>query len=523
MSGFAESIGLDAKSWIARSVDILHAALVRFDGTETPEHEDAVLKAAAKAARLPRWPTYTELSGAYQRKLREMQADGSEDLPGPWHKANEDLRALVRHLVSHDDKIPEEHHEVADECTFGAVPPGVPSEGPGCRLEGMAAIIYTLHSVRNPVTKEERTEYIPSSESPGFVLWMWITALETGYRGPFPWSKFIRWWHKEAPTDIDEANERPDPTMPAPLIMVDRKSRLARLYSPPGHLVTRDDGQAYFPGFAPGEKWGSKLPCLPLALYDLGKHNVERRGRGAPLALRLFVEAVLNVPMCYWSEPNGVRLPAMRLRHMLPWLYGDGAKEYRPSRHWPRLHAAFRALESDAARIPWEDPKTGYGGARRVVTPVDIPREGRLDDWVRFGVHMPPGSNKGPLIDRDALRVAGLNSAPAYRMALALSFMWHDTGRLRVPVDRRKRQWAQTRKERRYSPVSEDELIWMAYPVERNLTAGARRKQLQRAREALEFLTDIGFAKASEFGGIMPGSSWAGWGNREIVVRANLG
>ena len=525
MSGFAKSIGLDAHSRIARSVNILHAAAFPSDGEGTPEHEDAVLKAVAEAAGLSRWPTYTELAGAYQRKLRGMQSEASETVPELWRKANEDLRALIRHLISRDKEIPEEHQQVANDSMFGAVLPGRSSEGTGKCLQGLAAIMAAPHTVCSSVTKDERTECIPSAESPGFVLWLWTITLEAGYRGPYPWSKLVQWWHMEAPVDIDETNDRPDPMLPAPLVMVDKKSRLARLYSSPGRLVLRDDGQAYLPGFAPGEEWGSRLPCLPLALYDLGQHNVERRGRGAPLALRLFVEAVLNVPMYYWSESNGVRLPAKRLRHMLPWLYGDGAKRYRPASHWSRLHAAFRALESDEARIPFEDPKTGYGGALRVVTPVVIPREGRLDDWVRFSVHMPPGSDKGPLIDRDALRLAGLNSAPAYRMALALSFMWHDRGRLRVPIDKRKRQWAQTRQERRYPRVDDEELIWMAYPVGHDvgITAGALRQRLYLARKALRFLETIGFAKTTSGGGIMPGPKWAGWGDREITVPTNRG
>lgn len=216
-------------------------------------------------------------------------------------------------------------------------------------------------------------------------------------------------------------------------------------------------------------------------------------------------------------------LPAMRLRNMLPWLYGEGAKRYRLSRHWPRLHAAFRALENDEARIPWVDPNTGCGSARRVVTPVDIPRKGRLDDWVRFSVHLPPGSEKGPLVDRPALRKAGVISAPAYRMALSLSFLWHDPGHLRVPYGRGKRLWGQTRQEERYPPIRDEDLVWMAYPAGHNIdiTAGTRRKRLYAARRALKFLEAIGFAKRTPGGGIMPGDSWSGWGNREIVVTSN--
>ena len=78
MSSFAESIGLDAHSRIARSVDILHAAVAPSDGAGTPEHEDTVLKAAAEAVGLSRWPTYRELACAYQLKLREIQAEGQQ-------------------------------------------------------------------------------------------------------------------------------------------------------------------------------------------------------------------------------------------------------------------------------------------------------------------------------------------------------------------------------------------------------------------------------------------------------------
>ena len=41
---------------------------------------------------------------------------------------------------------------------------------------------------------------------------------------------------------------------------------------------------------------------------------------------------------------------------------------------------------SPSARITlsWEDPKTGRGAARLIVVPVDIPRSGRRNDWIRF-------------------------------------------------------------------------------------------------------------------------------------------
>ena len=63
----------------------------------------------------------------------------------------------------------------------------------------------------------------------------------------------------------------------------------------------------------------------------------------------------------------------------------------------PRLEAAVNALDSPAARIPWEDPVTRRGGLRRVVSVTDIPRgPGKLDDVLTLTVHLPPGTGAGP-------------------------------------------------------------------------------------------------------------------------------
>lgn len=456
--------------------------------------------------------TYAELSRAcaHARTQRE---------PAPaWTAAQAQADEALRKLSAW--AMPEGEDYRTEQCRFGLAT----TETTGEKVQNATEELTVFMPLRMPVqtTGRQSSQWHVVVLDPDSTLQYWLHAVDHGYWGRFPWAPLVRWWHDEVPVDIGAVNDRRDPVMAAPLIMVDKKSKQGRLFSAPARLRHRPDGQVYLPGFAPGEEWGPKLPVLPLALYDLGQYAVERAGRGAPMALRLFIESVLNVPLHCREAPTGVLLPAMRLREMLPWLYGEGATHYRASRHWPRLHQAFLALESDEARIPWEDPETGYGGARRIVTPIDIPREGRLDDWVRFSVHLPPGSAKGPLIDRIALRQAGVISAPAYRMALSLSFLWHDPGRLRVPYG--KRHWGQTRQGGRYPPIHDEDLAWMAYPAGHNIgiTAGTSRKQLQRARTALKFLETIGFAKTTPSGGIMPGDSWAGWGNREIVASSNI-
>ena len=62
-------------------------------------------------------------------------------------------------------------------------------------------------------------------------------------------------------------------------------------------------------------------PALPLALYDLGIGDaVERRGHGAPLALRLWVESVLSVRMADRMRDRPVVM-TVTLRDLLRRLY----------------------------------------------------------------------------------------------------------------------------------------------------------------------------------------------------------
>ena len=188
---------------------------------------------------------------------------------------------------------------------------------------------------------------------------------------------------------------------PAPLVHVQRNDRRAgNLFSPAVWTATQESGQFdLFPGFGPGEANGPLVPALPLALYDLGKGTAKTRGRGAPLALRIFVEAVLSVPLHARALNRPVALPPQRFGDLLKALYPNPGF-YRPSRHFAALYEAAKSLES--ARVPWEHPD-GSGAMRRVVYARDLPRDGRLDDWVQFVVDLPPGSERGVLVDRTAL------------------------------------------------------------------------------------------------------------------------
>ena len=193
--------------------------------------------------------------------------------------------------------------------------------------------------------------------------------------------------------------------------MVDHTDRRAgrRLFTPVAHAVERGGGQLKLPGF--GLERTRITPALPLALYDLGGGSSMERGRGAPLALRLWVESILAVGLTDRANPWPTVLE-IPLRELLAKLY-PGKRRPKPNEYWPRIMQAVEIL--DSTRIPWEDPETGKGGLQRIVNISSIPRgPGKLDDAVRIIVDLPPGTGKGPVVSPNLNRY-GVQSAPLYR------------------------------------------------------------------------------------------------------------
>ena len=217
---------------------------------------------------------------------------------------------------------------------------------------------------------------------------------------------------KAFPTPVNgKANLRPDRILPAKLAMVSPShKRAGRLFSPAAHRR----GQLVMPGFEFADYEG---PALPLALYQLGDYNPQHGGgRGAPLALRLFVEAVLAAP---YDERNAGQPVVLQvtLRDLLDRLY-PGPRRPKANEYWPRLMSAVEALDTMDARIPWHDPETGRGDLRRIVSVGDIPRgPGALDDVVRMIVDLPPGSGPGPTSVPDARSVGGKVRSGLHRHA----------------------------------------------------------------------------------------------------------
>ena len=179
-----------------------------------------------------------------------------------------------------------------------------------------------------------------------------------------------------------------------------------------GEMLT-DDTLSHLPSLAP--RPSGVVPALPIVLWD---RAVEAKpGRGAPYGLRLWIEAILSVPV---SERSGTRTIAIPFGQMVKALFN----RYRRDQ-FPALSAAFRTVHNMG--IAWGDR-----GAESVWVPVVVrnrpERWDAYDSDVVFEVKLPPGSGSGPLVYKPHLREIGRHSAPGYRATLGLCHLWDRYG-----------------------------------------------------------------------------------------------
>ena len=156
----------------------------------------------------------------------------------------------------------------------------------------------------------------------------------------------------ERPVEV-AANTRTDRAriLPAQLAMFDAPAGdlRGRLFSAPWR------GNSQLPLFEVGSHGAEYVtPALPVALYELGVgHELSNRGSGAPLALRLFVEAILASPMHGRELRKPIALNEVSVRYMLSRLYPG--RRPKPNEWRPLIEAAKATLASRDAAIRWDD------------------------------------------------------------------------------------------------------------------------------------------------------------------------
>ena len=256
-----------------------------------------------------------------------------------------------------------------------------------------------------------------------------------------------------------DADVRPNPILPASLGMVGEAHKRAPTLTKWFSLAAHQRGQLVLPGFHDDDNSGG--PALPIQLYHLGNRNPNKpSGRGAPLSMRLFLEAIMAVPQekRAWGP---VSLP-IHMQDLRSVLYPNNPP--KPYLFYEMLMRARDELNARDALIPWFDPVTQTGGTAAVVTMIDMPRgPDFMDDVVRFIVNLPPGSGPGPVIP-ESLRQWGVRSLPAYSALINLSYLWFVPGRTRIPAQGGQ-HWLQVNDPSRYPELTDDQVVRLSRPL----------------------------------------------------------
>lgn len=181
------------------------------------------------------------------------------------------------------------------------------------------------------------------------------------------------------------------------------------------HRFNRDsDDSGYLPGLAPPPE-KSIVQSLPLLLFDAGGGESLTQGNGAPVPLRLFVDIMLCLPPEIRRIVGHHQRMFVTLRQLRDAIWPNG---WQRGRDYPKLVRAMNSLTISG--VPWE------GGYWRPITVRNMPVE--LDDLALFDVELPPGSGRGPLVNRPSAHQLGLIAAPAFRLYLNLTGYWDRFG-----------------------------------------------------------------------------------------------
>ena len=218
--------------------------------------------------------------------------------------------------------------------------------------------------------------------------------------------------------------------------------------------------------------WQDQPIALRVPLLDLVDRAgvpVMTRGRGAPLALRLFVAIMLSVR--HADRPlQSVRI-TKTLGDLTAAVYPNGWR----SNHWPKLSRCL--IEASSYAIHDGRARWFPLSVRR------IPDHPDLSGEVAFDVAFPPGVANGPSVDLPELRQLSVTSGARWRAYIAgRSILWNE-GFTRVPRGRRRQGYGWAQDPNAYSVVTAED--------RRRLAFGAGDRKHRRRSEVDAVWSDL--------------------------------
>lgn len=233
---------------------------------------------------------------------------------------------------------------------------------------------------------------------------MWLHG---GEAGPHPVIRLIEGWSRRP--KVVQPERRGTAIMPEPLRHARPAPAVRSLPTPTAITPVGDLGQATLPGLEPPES--RIVPALPL----YAPPSNTRESRVLHMAQAICMGAVMSYPLGDRVDAEEVRM-SVALGDFKAWLF-PGAWKRRSA--IPMIADALRTADQFRVHVPelrryW-----------RLMAADDVPDStARLGDEFRLRVRLPPGSERGPLIDTRPLPMLRTTNMGAWRAWFRLAYIW---------------------------------------------------------------------------------------------------
>ena len=304
-----------------------------------------------------------------------------------------------------------------------------------------------------------------------------------------PIAPLVARWQLDAPDPAAMVDDDRARIMPRTVAHVGHDAEsyyLARF----GPAVHRDAAGQLLMGFA---EEGERGPTLPANVWTMGLADAEKRGAVVPLALRIWISAVLHTPMharhgnypILLNQSDG---SALTLRRFLAWIYPGRKRLWHAQEDWPRILQAREVI--NATELPYADARGNLWGRQVVRLDTPYTRPGLDDPWPTI-VHLPPGDGTGARLSFERLQYWWTRDAACTRALINLAYRWHIEGKRMMPAPGGS-HWLQLRDPKLYDRLTDSDIDALCYPP----GTGSKRRdeRIADGRRALDKLVRAGDA-----------------------------